>query len=444
MDFQTVISAIRRRWWVLVITALVGVFVGNLVSTHAVREYTATTRLFVAATGGGNSSSEAYSGGQFSEQRVQSYAQMISGQQLTRRVVDRLHLPLSADELSSKVNAAIVPRTVLLDLSATDPSPERATDIANALADEFIEYTGPLETPVGESTPRATITVVNRAQIPSTPSSPNVVTNAVYGCIGGLMIGLLFLSLIPVVSRRINSVEELARLTGAPTAGPLLVPDPGASTQHSVFDGSCPEESEGLRRLRVQLDAHDPAPQVLLVAPASSGRAAAALGAGVAAAFAETGRSTALITADSSLDARWFGVTDDSPGLTDLLCGRAGFDDVLHSTVRPDLSVVPHGGIHAMESLLSSAAMSAFVDDLRKEFDRVVIVTASVNDSSAACVLSAVVDADLLVVDTSRSHRGDVAGAIGEFTAARAHVLAAVMAKVVVPAHPQKTSKGSR
>ncbi|TDL05021.1 hypothetical protein EUA04_20925 [Mycolicibacterium obuense] len=444
MDFQTVVSAIRRRWWVLAITALIGIFVGNLVSTHEVREYTATTRLFVAATGGGNSSSEAYSGGQFSEQRVQSYAQMISGQQLTRRVIDRLHLQLSADELSSRVNAAIVPRTVLLDLSATDPSPERATAIANALADEFIQYAGPLETPVGESTPRATITVVNRAQIPSTPSSPNVVANAVYGCIGGLMIGLLCLALIPVISRRINSAEELGRLTGATTAGPLLVPDPDASPQHNLFDTSCSEESEGLRRLRVQLDAHDPAPQVLLVTPATAGRAAVALGGRIAAAFAETGRSTALLTADSSLDATWFGVAGDSPGLTDLLSGSAGFDDVLHSTVRPQLSVVTHGGSDAIEALLSSAAMSAFVDDLRKEFDRVVIVTGSVNDSSAASVLSAVVDAGLLVVDTSRSHRGDVTRAIGEFTAARAHLLAVVMAKVKAPEHPQKTSKAFR
>lgn len=444
MDFQTVVSAIRRRWWVLAITALIGIFVGNLVSTHEVREYTATTRLFVAATGGGNSSSEAYSGGQFSEQRVQSYAQMISGQQLTRRVIDRLHLQLSADELSSRVNAAIVPRTVLLDLSATDPSPERATAIANALADEFIQYAGPLETPVGESTPRATITVVNRAQIPSIPSSPNVVANAVYGCIGGLMIGLLCLALIPVISRRINSAEELGRLTGAPTAGPLLVPDPDASPQHNLFDTSCSKESEGLRRLRVQLDAHDPAPQVLLVTPATAGRAAVALGGGIAAAFAETGRSTALLTADSSLDATWFGVAGDSPGLTDLLSGSAGFDDVLHSTVRPQLSVVTHGGSDAIEALLSSAAMSAFVDDLRKEFDRVVIVTGSVNDSSAASVLSAVVDAGLLVVDTSRSHRGDVTRAIGEFTAARAHLLAVVMAKVKAPEHPQKTSKAFR
>lgn len=137
-----------------------------------------------------------------------------------------------------------MPRTVLLDVSATDPSPERATDIANALADEFIRYAGPLETPIGESAPRATITVVNRAQIPSSPSSPNVVTNAVYGCIGGLLMGLLCLSLIPVVSRRITSAEELGRLTGAPTAGPLLMPDPCLWTPHASFDASRPEESE--------------------------------------------------------------------------------------------------------------------------------------------------------------------------------------------------------
>ncbi|WP_185976005.1 Wzz/FepE/Etk N-terminal domain-containing protein [Mycolicibacterium sp. 018/SC-01/001] len=442
MDFQTVVSAIRRRWWVLLVTALVGIFVSNLVSTHDVRQYTATTRLFVAATGGGNSSSEAYSGGQFSEQRVQSYAQMITGQQLTRRVVDRLRLPLSADELSSKVNAAIVPRTVLLDVSATDPSPERATDIANALADEFIQYVGPLETPIGESSPRATVTVVNRAQIPSTPSSPHVVTNAVYGCIGGLLFGLLCLASIPVVSRRINSAEELSRLTGAPTAGPLAIPDPAAAP-HRLFDASGPE-SENLRRLRVQIDAHDPAPQVLLVAPASGGRAAAALGAGIAAALAETGRTTALVAADPTLQAGWFDVRADAPGLADVLCGRAGFDDVLHSTTRPGLSVVPHGAMEGVEALLSSAAMSAFVDDLRKEFDRVVIVTPSVIDSSAAPVLSAVVDADLLAVDTSTSHRGDVATAIRELAAARAHLLTVVMTHVTSPAGAQKTLKGSR
>jgi receptor protein-tyrosine kinase len=153
VDFQTIVGAIRRRWWILAIMAVVGIFVGNLASGYVTREYTATTRLFVAATGG-NSSSEAYSGSQFSEQRAESYAQMITSEQLTQRVVDKLKLPMSAEALSSEVTAAIVPRTVLLDVSATDPSPDRAAAIANSLADAFIQYAGPLETPAGQSTPR--------------------------------------------------------------------------------------------------------------------------------------------------------------------------------------------------------------------------------------------------------------------------------------------------
>ena len=73
--------------------------------------------------------------------------------------------------------------------------------------------------------------------------------------------------------------------------------------------------------------------------------------------------------------------------------------------------------------------MSAFVDDLRKEYDRVVIVTASVNDSSAASVVSAIVDADLLVVHKSKTRRKEIAKAMSELKAARVHLLAVVLAK---------------
>lgn len=428
MDFKTIVAAIRRRWWILAIAALVGIFVGNLASNLATREYTATTRLFVAATGG-PSSSEAFTGGQFSEQRAESYAQMINSQQLTKRVVDELKLPMSAEALSSEVTAAIVPRTVLLDVSATDPSPDRAAAIANSLADAFIQYAGPLETPAGQSTPRSTITVVSRAQVPLFPSSPNVGLNAVYGCIGGILLGLVGLALVPVFSRRINSAEELGRFTGAPTVGPIITPDRNVDASMDRFDAWRPAETEELRRLRVYVDAHDPPPQVVLIAPASSGDAATTLGIGLAAAFSEAGRTTALIVADSTLDAGWFGLEDDAAGLADLLDGGSSFDDVLHSTARPNLAVVPPGRTPVLESLLSSAAMSAFVDNVRKEYDRVVIVTASVNDSSAASVVSAIVDADLLVVHRSKTRRGEIAKAMSELKAARVHLLAVVLAK---------------
>jgi receptor protein-tyrosine kinase len=432
VDFRTIAAAIRRGWWILLIATFAGFHVAILASSHTTPQYTATTRLFISASGG-NSSSEAFSGGQFAEQRAESYAHIITSPQITQRVVEDLRLPLSAQELSSKVNAAIVPRTVLMDVSATDPSRERATAIANSLASAFISYVQPLEIPAGQSTPRSTITVVSAADLPMVPTSPNVVRNAVYGCIGGLAVGLLALASMRLLSRRISTVGDLGRYVDAPAIGPITMPNhEAAARRHRLVDWS-PQEAEQLRRLRVQIEAQDPPPQVLLVTPASTGEAAATLGAGLAVAFAEAGATTALVVIDPAY-APPYGVGDGAPGLADLIEGMSAFDEVLRCTPQENLYVVPTGNTPDVEALLSSAAMSVFVDDLRKECDRAIIVAPAVIDSSAASVLSAVVDADLLVVQ-KKTHRGQLSRAMGELRAARASLLAVVLTNVVNAKH---------
>lgn len=427
MDFRTIAAAIRRGWWMLTIATAAGVLVALLATSQATREYTATTRLFISATGG-NSSSEAFSGGQFAEQRAESYAQIITSPQITQRVADDLGLAISAQELSASVHAAIVPRTVLMDVSATDSSQERAADIANSLARAFIGYVQPLEIPAGQSTPRSMITVVSRADVPTIPTSPNVGKNLVYGFLGGLAAGFLALMSMRVFSRRITSAEQLSRLTGAPTIGPITTLDRDAGAGDQALVDWTAQEAEQFRRLRVQVEAQDPPPEVLLVAPASAGTAAATLGAGLAVAFAEKGEMTALVVLDPT-HATSRRIGDDAVGLAELINGTSTVDEVLHRTVRENLYVVPTGSTPDLESLLSSAAMSAFIDDLRKECDRVVLVTPPILESSAASVLSAVVDADLLVVQRKSTHRGQLDRAMGELKAARAPLFAVVLAE---------------
>ncbi|OBF16544.1 hypothetical protein A5727_13470 [Mycobacterium sp. ACS4331] len=418
---------LRQGWWILTVAALAGVIVGVVASSHTARQYTATTRLFISATGG-NSSSEAFSGGQFAEQRAQSYAQIITSEQMAQRVVDDLGLPMSAEALSQRLNAAIVPRTVLIDVSAKDSSADRAADIANSLARAFIGYVQPLETPTGQSTPRSMIAVVSPAEAPLLPSSPNVVKDVAYGLIGGLAVGLLALVAMRTLSGRITSADELGRISGGPALGPITTPEHGTDVgRHRLVDW-VPEEAEQLRRLRVQVEAHDPPPQVLMVAPASAGDAAASVGVGLALAFAETGGATAIVSVDHTHPLSRAGGKQQW-GLAELLQGKAMFEQIGHGAAAENLLVVPPGRTTDLEALLSSGAMSAFLDDLRKECDRVVIITPPVIDSSAATVLSAVVDAELLVVDGKRTRRGQVDRAIGELRAARSHLLAVVLSR---------------
>lgn len=88
-----------------------------------------------------------------------------------------------------------MPRTVLLDVAVKDKSPQRAADIANTVAAQFIAVAGTLETPVGQTEPRTAITIVNDADPPSSPSYPKLWTEVLYGGLGGLAVGLVAVGL---------------------------------------------------------------------------------------------------------------------------------------------------------------------------------------------------------------------------------------------------------
>ena len=54
---------------------------------------------------------------------------------------------VEADDLTALVSATVVPETVILEITATDPDPERASGIAQAYAEELQDLVDELETP---------------------------------------------------------------------------------------------------------------------------------------------------------------------------------------------------------------------------------------------------------------------------------------------------------
>src|SRR5206468_1711415 len=98
---------------------------------------------------------------QFSQQRAASYAKLIMGKDLSERVIKRLKLDMSPGELRGKLSATAVPDTVLIDVTVTDSSPERAQSIAEAVGTEFPAMVAQLETPQGGGVSPVRVTVTD-------------------------------------------------------------------------------------------------------------------------------------------------------------------------------------------------------------------------------------------------------------------------------------------
>ena len=132
MELKDVLSALRRQWWLPVAGAVLGLCASLTYALLVTPVYSAQTQLFVSTTDS-STSSEAFQGGQFSQQRVASYAQLLSGKELAARVIDRLGLEEDPEELTARITATPLADTVLINVSVTDPSPEQSQRIAEAL-----------------------------------------------------------------------------------------------------------------------------------------------------------------------------------------------------------------------------------------------------------------------------------------------------------------------
>jgi capsular exopolysaccharide synthesis family protein len=89
----------------------------------------------------------------------------------------------------------------------------------------------------------------------------------------------------------------------------------------------------------------------------------------------------------------------DTPGLADVVAGRAALEEALVTVENYHISVLPAGdaGAHPAE-LLGTGAMRRMLDTLRSQFDRVVIDAPSAAPLADVGILTPLVDSVLLVV----------------------------------------------
>jgi capsular polysaccharide biosynthesis protein len=139
VELREVLVALRVSWWLPLVGLVVGAASGLVLSLLQTPQYTSQTQLFVSVSGT-ESTSEAFQGSQFSQERVSSYARLVAGEELAGRVIDRLGLEESPAIVSDQVAAAVVTDTVLIDVTVTDPSAERAQLIAQVVGDEFTSF----------------------------------------------------------------------------------------------------------------------------------------------------------------------------------------------------------------------------------------------------------------------------------------------------------------
>lgn len=431
MNLPDFVKLLRARWLIVCATVVVAVLGAIAVNFMTTPLYQASTRLYVS-TATASSLSDLYQGNRLSQDRVLSYTQLLMGETLAQRAVDKLGLEMSASTLRGHVKASAKLDTVLLDVAVLDESPIRARDIANTISDEFVVLARELETPENGAKPAARVVVEQRASIPTHPVVPKTVRNIAVGLALGLLLGIGLAVLRDLVDNTVKDRQTLEELTGAGTVGTIPLDKERRNQPAISFDNDNSAIAEAFRKLRTNLQflAIDNPPRVIVVTSSMPNEGKSTTAINIALALAEAEHNVLLVDGDMRRPMLHKYLDLVGPvGFSTVLSGGASLSEALQKTSYPGLTVLTSGTVPPNPSeLLGSLTAQKLLSEMRTQFDYVIVDSTPLLAVTDAALLAAGADGVLIVARFGQTKRDQLSHAVGSLEGVGASVLGSVFA----------------
>ena len=251
---------------------------------------------------------------------------------------------------------------------------------------------------VNRSIPReSAVQVIDPAEPAIKAAWPKPSLNIAAGIILGLLVGVGIAFFIEYLDTSVKTIDDVEKALDAPVlavipqnVGTLL--EEGLDTPHA--------EPYRVLRTNILFTCKNPDLKTITVVSGGAGEGKSTTIINLATIFAQNGSKVLLVDSDlrrPSLHKRID--KENSPGLTDYLLGKKGFEEVVQSTQQANLDFLPSGKLPSSAmGILNSQQMRDFIKMIRTKYDYVLFDSPPLIGVSDATVLASGVDMTLLVI----------------------------------------------
>ena len=388
---------------------------------------------------------------------VDSYIVILKTRETLNEVIDYAGVDLSYREISAMIAAEAVNETEIFRVTVTNPDPQEAEKIANAIA-----YILPKR--IGNIIDGTSAKIVDSAVLPADPSSPSYTKNTVLGFLLGFLLSAGFIALKEIFNTTIRSEEDIAQVCTHPVLS--QVPNMqlgGKKNSHYYYDYSDKKKTkkqrakakakmqkqneeligskvsfvaaEAYKRLRTKLQfsfVDDNKCRVIGLSSALSGEGKSLTAVNLAYTLAQLNKRVIILDCDMrrptladkmSLNKR--------PGLSEYLTGQHDFKDVVQRYGKGNEEVAFHA-VTAGENppnpveMLSSLRMERLLESLREAYDYVLLDLPPIAEVTDAMAVASKVDGMLLVVRQNYCDRIVLSETVQQFAFINAKILGIV------------------
>ena len=481
-DISEYIAILRARKWTVILVTLLVVAGALYFSFQQVPIYESTSKILVKPV----SSPTQVISGTSTLISLETEREILQSSEVAQRAGENIEPPESAADLVEQLEVTVPGETEVLEVTFSDPSPLRAQAGATAFTDAYLEYKTeqateaienlrrPLQSQIDELTAQLEETeatspddgvatedrdvlisqiavlrsqiaplnslvvdpgdVIQAADLPSEPASPNHMLNLALALFVGLALGVALAFLRERLDDKLHGREDLEARTGAPVLA--VVPKvQGVKKRDRDLPVTLVEPkaaaSEAYRTMRTAVNflASERGMQTLMVASAESGEGKTTTATNLAVVLAQAGKKVILLSADLRKPRihRFFGLENDV-GVVTYLAGESSLAEILRDPGVPNLRVVTSGPIPTTPAeLLGSEAMGELLSELRDLCDFLIVDTAAILAVSDALTLMPLADGVLYVAHAEATTRGGLNHARAQLDQVNAQVFGSVL-----------------
>ena len=283
------------------------------------------------------------------------------------------------------------------------------------------------------------LSIVEPAFAPGGPVSPTILLNTLLAAVVGLLLAMAIAAVVEYLDDRVKDADQAQEITGLGTLGTVarMKNDSDQAEFYRLATLLYPRSAvaEAYRTLRTNIEfaSVDAPVRTLLVTSSAPNEGKTVTAANLAVAFAQAGRSTILVDADLRKPAvHVIFKVPNQHGLTTMLRSDiATVDTTSRATEQADLRIITSGPLPPNPAeLLGSQRMHTIVEKLRSQAELIIFDAPPVQAVTDAAVMSAYLDATVLVVDVKSSRVGAVRQASEALARAGANVLGVVLNRV--------------
>jgi len=396
--------------------------------------YLSTTKLFVSTQSTDNTA-DLLQGSSFTQQRVKSYADLVTSPSVLNPVVKRLGIHIQRDQLVKRITATVPLNEIIIQIDVLAEGPQRAATLANAIATSLTSVVSQIEQPVSGAASPVKLSIIQQGNIPTKPDSPKPLLNLALGLFIGLVLGVGLAVLRESLDTKIRSTSDLEELghtniLGGITYDPDFVTNPLIVHSHPKS-----RRAEAFRQLRTNIqfvEAAEGRKSVIVTSAVPSDGKSTTIS-NLAIAMAQTGKRVLLMDCDLRKPKlhKYLGL-EGSVGLTNYLIGQATLEDVVQPWGKTSLHVLPAGKVppNPSRTLGFGEAMTRLLASMEEHYDVVLVDTAPLLPVTDAAILATKTGGVVLVVSVGKTTKPQVKGALNHLETVDGKILGFVMNRI--------------